>query len=684
MTLRTKGALALAALTLVACIKTGPLLPGPPDPTADPPPTEPPPPEAAPLDTTVTFGGRTIDIGPHIAGFPYRGFKVEPDLGMLFYRHIAESGQTLHVLPLDGDLDLATGRQITDIDWTTRNLRRWKALPDENALLALADEDNAETYDLYKIHLDDGRIEKLTDVPYIYGFGLDLPRDRVGFIARYPRDDGTETYTSCLQLMPLAGGEATKAICDDDAMMFSWGAVRFSADGDTVWINGKADNDRARTNLLRVDLTTDPPTLQRVTVEATRSGLWMLEHWLDDDTFAFVSNESGFTNLWAGTASTDAVRQLTDFSEELDDAAVLHLGEVVRVLGVIRRPSESEIVLLDPDGTVLAREVIEANLYSFGESDESVWYYATSRFARTDMFRVTATADAFERTPFIGLPPDLEAKLQHCDVERVTIPTFDTTDDGTQRTLHAYLSIPRMPPAPGERRLAGIVAFYGGSNSWDTHSQILCQAGVTALSPSVRGSWGFGQDFAALNDGDLGGDEIVDLHQVAQWLVDEHGFEPRDLGVYGGSHGGYATMRALTFPPETNGRDSSFDWGWGVSFFGFSDIKTFWETCNIPDWVLLEAGDPATEPDKIRDRSPLHHVDKLDAPILLLHGENDQRVPVQESRQFKAACDEADKACTYVEFAGQGHGLKGLRNQVEVYRLLFEFLESLPVAVPPE
>ncbi len=136
-------------------------------------------------------------------------------------------------------------------------------------------------------------------------------------------------------------------------------------------------------------------------------------------------------------------------------------------------------------------------------------------------------------------------------------------------------------------------------------------------------------------------------------------------------------MRAMTFPPETNGRDSDFDFGWGISWFGFSDIRTFWEKCNIPDWVLLEAGDPATEPDKIRDRSPLYHVAELDAPILLLHGDNDLRVPVEESRQFKEACDAAGKECRYIEFAGQGHGLKGIANQTRVWKEAFAYLERV-------
>jgi dipeptidyl aminopeptidase/acylaminoacyl peptidase len=360
--------------------------------------------------------------------------------------------------------------------------------------------------------------------------------------------------------------------------------------------------------------------------------------------------------------------------EVMNGARLLTRDGVRRLLVTIRRPWETELQLRDLDGEVLATETLEAGLYDLGDHGDSLWMYATSRRFKVDMFRLSLDGpDTFSVHPFFSISEEDAERLVHCEIERIQVETFDG------RMLHAYLSTPRQAPAEGQPHLAVVVAFYGGGNYFDWRSQVYCEAGITHLSAATRGSWGFGQEFYALNDGDLGGDEIVDLHYVAQWLVDERGFSPRDIGVTGGSHGGYATMRALTFPPETNDRNSDFDWGWGVSFFGFSDIRTFWETCNIPDWVLLEAGNPETEPDKIRDRSPLYHLDRLDSPILLLHGENDQRVPVAESRQFAAACETAEKDCTYIEFEGQGHGLKGVRNQVRVWKSVFAFLETAVV-----
>lgn len=243
--------------------------------------------------------------------------------------------------------------------------------------------------------------------------------------------------------------------------------------------------------------------------------------------------------------------------------------------------------------------------------------------------------------------------------------------------LHAFLMTPKKPHENKDLNLAVITSFYGGGNAFSTTQQIFCEAGIAWFSPSVRGSFGFGKDFMALNDRDLGGDEIIDLFYAARFLEEKLELSPSQIGVAGGSHGGYATMRALTFPPHTNNRNESYDFGFGMSHAGFSSIVTFYDATNIPDWIILEAGDPATEREKLEDRSPMNHTDLLDSPILLTHGENDSRVGVTESRQFVAAAEEQNKTVTYVEFEGQGHGVSGLRNNVIYFQTRFDFLTDV-------
>jgi dipeptidyl aminopeptidase/acylaminoacyl peptidase len=272
-----------------------------------------------------------------------------------------------------------------------------------------------------------------------------------------------------------------------------------------------------------------------------------------------------------------------------------------------------------------------------------------------------------------------------CRARAVKIPTFDRDPEtGETRRLHAFVLEPREP-APESQRRALVRAFYGGDNRYDVYDQILCAAGLTVISAAVRGSAGFGKIFAGLNDRDLGGNEIVDLFQIARWTESEFGFPAARIGVYGRSHGGYATMRALTFPAETNGGGEPYRFGFGLAEAGFSDILAFHEHTNIPDWVVLESGDPAVPADKARmaERSPINHVERLAVPLFLLHGANDWRVPVDGSREFAHKAETLGKSVTYVEVEGQGHHVEGLERIVAAWQSRLDFLMGLPGDTPP-
>lgn len=349
-----------------------------------------------------------------------------------------------------------------------------------------------------------------------------------------------------------------------------------------------------------------------------------------------------------------------------------------------RRPHENEMVVIDPRTRAeLGRRTFDANLGTIGFDEKNHFIIsktsAASPFQADEMWITLENGKAvWHLEPKIRLPERLANALEQCNVERVQYPTFDIDPKtGKHRMLHAFLMTPKRPRANPAERLAVITSFYGGGNNFDMRAQIFCEAGISWLSPAVRGSAGFGKEFAALNDRDLGGNEIVDLFYGARFLEQKLGLKPHQIGVAGGSHGGYATMRALTFPPDTNQRNEAYPFGFGISHAGFSSIVSFYDATNIPDWIILEAGDPKTERNKLLDRSPLAHVARLEVPLLLTHGSNDNRVGVSESRQFNEAAKRLNKPVTYVEFPGQGHGIKGLENQARYFDAHFQFLEDV-------
>src|SRR5690606_2611236 len=127
----------------------------------------------------------------------------------------------------------------------------------------------------------------------------------------------------------------------------------------------------------------------------------------------------------------------------------------------------------------------------------------------------------------------------------------------------------------------------------------------------------------------------------------------------------------------------SYAFGFGMSHAGFSDIASFYDATNIPDWVVLESGDPGVPKDraKMDERSPLTHVERLKAPLLITHGSADWRVPVEESRRFAEAAKAQGRPVQYVEFQGQGHHIEGLALQVQLYQARFDFLRAVAEAL---
>lgn len=620
---------------------------------------------ARPPAGVVRYFDREVALGDMLQGFPYRFFVPDVASGDLYFIAKGDTDRLRRVALEEGPIDLGRGSPLSDVDWSTRNLWRLVRHPRQPVAWMLADARNEERMNVWTLDLEGGQVRALTDADYVYGFGLDEAYGRLAYVAR---TGVAAPYRSCLRVRSLATGGDRSVVCDGPSLTYTWGTPRFGPEGRYVFFNGNRNGDRRRGQLLRVDLEADEPAVEMVTdADTTRRAPRMLRGW-SDGAAVFTANDDGHWNLHRYDVATDEVRPLTRFDEDVTSAERTDDG----ILAVHRTPRGSTLVLVDPVTGTTRAEVSFAGTADVLDADGHV---ALVQHASPDRifeaWRVDTTGGQLRRTLVVGLAPERERSLVACRARRVTIPTFD-------RELHAFLLEPREPLGNPRQKLALIRSFYGGKNAYERFDQILCAAGLTVVSPAVRGSYGFGKAFEALNDRDLGGDEIVDLFRVAAWVQTKTGLPATRIGVYGRSHGGYATMRALTFP-LTSARGPRYPFGFGMSDAGFSDIETFYAATNIPDWVVLESGDPddATDLARMRRRSALRHVDRLTSPLLLTHGERDARVPVEESRRFVAAARQRNKPVAYLEVAGQGHSFKGLEAQAAAWQRRLDFLQRV-------
>jgi dipeptidyl aminopeptidase/acylaminoacyl peptidase len=625
-------------------------------------------------DRSVEFRGRQIDLKPYIEGFPYRTFRPFYAAGKLYYFQQDETTM-LKELDLSGDVDLRKGTMVSDVDYATRNVWSIRYNKHHKKLYWIGDEKNDEIINLYSLDPKTKEIQKYTDVPYIYGWRWDESGDNVVYVARLGHID---ERLGELRLLNLKSGEE-RVICQDTPdMRFTWTSPSWQPDGKGVVLAMLQDADRNMGNLAYVNLESGKV---KIITDTSKPRNWPTPHkdWLNGEEFLYHSNEDGYRNLYKYNVSTGQHTQLTTFERDLSDVELIDADGQLCAFIVLSNPIENEIVLVNPgSGEEIMRQKVDLNVSTLDAEENRVLVSATSGTSKFQIDEATVTRKGIKFKTRVDVPKDLKKKIVHARQERLEFPTFDVDEKtGETRMLHAFLYVPEKP-LPKDQAIVMIQSFYGGGNYYSERTQILAEAGIYVFSPSPRGSSGFGREFAALNDKDLGGNEIIDIIYAAKFISKKLGVPPERVGCYGGSHGGYATMRLLTFPGEINGVKADFDWGFGISHAGFSDITHFYEHCNIPDWVILEAGDPKTEREKLNDRSPLYHADKGRGKLLLTHGTNDSRVPIEGSRQMAEALKKYNKDVTLVEFQDQGHGIKGLENNVRNYNVWFRFLESLP------
>ena len=196
----------------------------------------------------------------------------------------------------------------------------------------------------------------------------------------------------------------------------------------------------------------------------------------------------------------------------------------------------------------------------------------------------------------------------------------------------------------------------------------LLDAGITVLSPNVRGSGGFGRTFSHADDRHLRFAAIDDVADCVHFLVDNGLARPDRIACCGWSYGGYLTQAALTFHPEL--------FAAGVSICGMSDLETFYR--NTDPWIAAEAypkyGHPINDRALLNRLSPLLRVEALTAPLLLVHGGNDTNVPAGESKQMFETLQRLGRRVEYLVFDDDGHAIVKRENRAVLVKTVREWL----------
>lgn len=229
-------------------------------------------------------------------------------------------------------------------------------------------------------------------------------------------------------------------------------------------------------------------------------------------------------------------------------------------------------------------------------------------------------------------------------------------------------------PAEADPELAGsaVLIIHGGPEGQSVQSfspvvQGLLAQGHTVLVPNVRGSVGYGKRWYSADDGRDRLTSVDDLAAIHDWLPTLD-IDPRRTALWGGSYGGYMVLAGLAFQPER--------WAAGVDIVGISSLVTFLE--NTADYRRAhrerEYGSLRADADFLHAASPLTRVGAISAPLLVIHGANDPRVPLSEAEQLADAVRAKDLECELLVYPDEGHGLAKRANRLDAYPRAAAFL----------
>ncbi len=249
--------------------------------------------------------------------------------------------------------------------------------------------------------------------------------------------------------------------------------------------------------------------------------------------------------------------------------------------------------------------------------------------------------------------------------------------------LPSYISIPKngikdSDSLKTKKPLPMILLVHGGPNArdyWGLNSfhQWLSNRGYIVLSVNYRGSTGFGKNFINAGNGEWSAKMHDDLIDAVNWTIKEKLADRNKIAIMGGSYGGYATLVGLTFTPNV--------FACGVDIVGPSNLITLLES--IPEYwkplinslKLMLGGDNKTPEGKaiLKNKSPLHHVNKISKPLLIGQGANDPRVKQAESDQIVAAMKKHKIPVIYALYTDEGHGFARPENRLSFYAITEEF-----------
>ena len=246
------------------------------------------------------------------------------------------------------------------------------------------------------------------------------------------------------------------------------------------------------------------------------------------------------------------------------------------------------------------------------------------------------------------------------------------------RKIPVYVTTPAdgaTGPRPAVVLVHGGPTVRGSSWEWDDEAAFLASRGYLVIQPEFRGSTGFGSDHTTAGYRQWGGTMQDDLADAAQWAVKQGWADARRIGIMGASYGGYATLMGLIKDPAI--------FRAGVAWSGVTDLQLMFTSLQsdateeaLDYGMRATIGDPERDAALFRTNSPLRRAAELKQPLLLAHGIDDLRVPIQHASDFYGAVKAHNKQVQLVTYDDEQHTWRKQQTILDFWQRVDTFLDT--------
>jgi len=529
------------------------------------------------------------------------------------------------------------------------------ASPDGKWLAYQSDHDGHEIFDLYAVPVAGGAVTRLTatdDMSEV--FPVFSPDSRLlGFGQRAKAAPSIN-----LAVMDVATRKVRQLTHEKDPN-FSWAAVAFSPDARQLIAN-RWDVAMTDSSIWRIDVASGAATQlsdkkagsYNKAVAIAPDGRWISMETVTaagDRQAALMDAATGKVKLlradpWEQSAS--------GFSP--DSRSVLIVSNVNGRDVVYRHDiaSGQSTRLSIPDG--VSADTYFGKLPAYSPDGATILFRHESGSSPQDYWTLdTASGKAAQVTQF-----NL-ASLDAARLPKSQIVNY-RSEDGT--VISAILWMPFNLERDG--RAPGVVLPHGGPtgqtrDTFDQTAIALATRGYVAIAPNPRGSTGYGMAFQKGNVRDLGGGDLVDIVYGAKFLAATGYVDARKIGITGGSYGGYLTLMAMGKTPDV--------WAAGVEQYGIVNWFSMWENGSPQLRFYQEGliGHPVKDKAVYEAASPLTYLRNTQAPMLVLQGENDLRVPKEQAEEVVEILKKAGRTVDAKYYPAEGHGFSKREHQID-------------------